>query len=69
MILPNPIIFTKPLNIWLGFIALFLLITQILVGKQIIKVPFFFHTRVIWKILIVVVLIHAFYGFEIYFLK
>lgn len=69
MILPNPIIFTKPLNVWLGFLALLLLILQILIGAQILKLPFWLHQKVIWIILLVVVLIHGFYGFEIYFLK
>ena len=69
MILPNPIIFSKPLNIWLGLLSLVLLIIQILVGSRIIKVPFIVHTKFLWKILLMVVLIHAFYGIEIYFLR
>lgn len=69
MILPDPIIFTKPLNVWLGFLALLLLILQILVGAQILKLPFWLHRKVIWVVLLIVVLIHGFYGFEIYFLK
>lgn len=69
MILPNPIVFTKPLNVWLGFLTLFLLITQILIGLRVIKVPFSVHTKVLWIILIIVALIHGFYGFEINFLK
>lgn len=69
MILPNPVIFSKPLNIWLGILAFLLLITQILIGTQILKVPFKIHTKIIWKILLAVVLVHAFYGFEIYFLR
>jgi hypothetical protein len=69
MIIPDPIIFTKPLHIWLGLVALILLITQILIGAKVIKVPFSVHTKTLWKILIIVALIHAFYGFERYFLK
>ncbi len=69
MILPNPIIFSKPLNVWLGLVTLVLLILQILIGARIIKAPFTVHTAILWKILLVVALIHGFYGFEIYFLK
>lgn len=69
MILPDPIVFSKPLHVWLGFLTLFLLILQILIGRRILKLPFSFHTNVVWKILIIVALIHAFYGFEIYFLR
>jgi len=67
--IPNPLIFGKPLSIWLGFLALALLILQILVGKQIIKLPFWMHMKVIWVALLIVVLIHAWYGFQIYFLQ
>jgi len=67
--LPNPILFGKPLNIWLGLLALILLILQILIGRRIIKVPFSYHTNIVWKILLAVVLLHAYYGFEIYFLQ
>lgn len=67
--IPDPLIFGKPLFIWLGFLALLLLFLQILVGKQIIKLPFVLHRKVIWLILLIIVLIHAWYGFQIYFLK
>lgn len=69
MILPDPVVFGKPLNVWLGFLTLFLLILQILVGTRILKLPFWVHTRVIWILLLIVALIHGFVGFEIYFLK
>lgn len=69
MILPDPVVLSKPLNVWLGFVTLVLLIIQILVGRRILKVPFSVHTDILWKILIVVALVHAFYGFEIYFLR
>ena len=69
MILPNPIIFDRPLNVWLGFLTLFLMILQILVGTRILKLPFWFHTRIIWILLLAVALIHGFIGFEIYFLS
>ncbi|HLB95610.1 MAG TPA: hypothetical protein VJK26_01750 [Patescibacteria group bacterium] len=69
MILPNPIIWGRPLNIWLGFLALGLLILQILIGARILKLPFWVHTRVVWILLLIVVLIHAYYGIQISFLK
>jgi hypothetical protein len=68
-IIPNPLIFGKPFHIWLGFLALALLLLQISVGKRWIKLPFWLHMKVIWIILLIVVLIHAFYGFQIYFLQ
>ncbi len=69
MILPDPLLFDKPLHLWLGLVTLLLLIFQILVGAQIIKLPFWTHKKLIWIILLTVALIHGFYGFEIYFLK
>jgi len=73
MILADPIIFTKPLHIWLGFVNLALLLTQISLGITLFrrggKRIIFFHTKVVWVILIIVVLVHAFYGFQLYFLK
>jgi hypothetical protein len=69
MILTDPIIFTKPLHIWLGLLAFLLLLLQISVGLRIIKLPFWVHQKLIWWILLLVVLVHGFYGFEIYFLK
>lgn len=69
MILENPLIFNKPLNVWLGFLALILLILQISIGARVLKLPFWIHTRILWIVLLIVVLIHAFYGFQIYFLK
>lgn len=73
MILADPIIFTKPFHIWLGFVNLALLLTQISLGITLIrrggKRVIFFHTKIVWVILLIVVLIHAFYGFQLYFLK
>lgn len=69
MILPDPLIFDKPLHVWLGFLTLFFLILQILVGSQILKLPFWTHKKLIWVILLILALVHGFYGFEIYFLS
>lgn len=67
--LPNPLIFGKPLNIWLGFLALILLLFQIALGKRWIKLPFTWHTKIVWIVLLIVVLVHGWYGFQIYFLQ
>lgn len=69
MILPDPIIFTKPLHVWLGMIIYILLVFQILTGLRIIRTPLWVHMRFLWIILIILATIHGFYGFEIYFLK
>jgi hypothetical protein len=73
MILPEPVVFTKPLHVWLGMIILLLVLTQISLGITLVKTGnrkvYFFHTRVVWVILIIIALIHGFYGFQIYFLK
>lgn len=69
MILADPIIYAKPLHVWLGFLALLLLLLQISIGLRILKLPFWVHRKIVWWVLLIVVLIHGFYGFEIYFLK
>lgn len=69
MILSDPLIFSKPLHVWLGMVVFLFVITQILIGTRILKVPFWIHTKIIWKIILILGLIHGFYGFEIYFLK
>jgi len=69
MILPDPIIFTKPLHIWLGMLTYSVVIFQILIGTRILKIPFWIHTKVNWKIILLLASIHGFYGFQIYFLN
>ena len=69
MILPDPLVFTRPLHVWLGLVLFVLVSLQILIGMRILKLPFWLHTRVIWILILVVMLIHGFYGFEIYFLR
>ncbi len=51
MILPDPLIFARPLHVWLGMIIFLILIFQISVGLKYIKIPFWYHTKVIWRIL------------------
>ena len=69
MILADPLVFTKPLHVWLGILTFIFVLIQILIGRRIIRVPFWIHTRIIWKIILGLAIIHGFYGFEIYFLK
>ncbi len=66
--IPNPIIFSKPLNIWLGLLTLLLILLQIGIGTRIIKLPFWVHTRVVWIALLAAALIHAWYGIQINFI-
>ena len=67
--IPDPIIFARPLHAWLGLLTLSLLILQILVGTRILKLEFYWHKKIIWVALLTVALIHGYYGFEIYFLR
>jgi len=72
MILQDPLIFTKPLHVWLGMLTFLLVVTQISLGIILIKTGKrqvrFFHTKIVWVIILIIALIHGFYGFEIYFL-
>ena len=65
----NYLIFGRPVFVWLGLITLILLILQILVGTIILKLPFFWHKKIIWVALLTFALLHAFYGIWIYFIK
>lgn len=69
MILPDPLIFSKPLHIWLGMLTFLFVLLQIGIGTRIIKLPFWVHTKIIWKVILILAIIHGFYGFEIYFLQ
>jgi len=62
-----PIVAGRPLNVWLGFVLLFLLIFQIMTGKRWIKVPFVYHRKNGW-LMAIVAFIHAFWGIGIWFL-
>ncbi|HEY3359329.1 MAG TPA: DUF2231 domain-containing protein [Polyangia bacterium] len=68
MPLRNPVLFSYPLNIWLGLLALCLLTLQIGIGTRLLKLPFWLHTRVVWIALATVVAFHGFYGVELTFL-
>ena len=61
-----PLLWGKPINIWLGIVLMVLLTLQILSGKHLIKLPFIFHRRN--AILIVLIAAaHAFFGLGIWF--
>lgn len=63
----DPLIFDKPLHIWLGMLTFLLILLQIGIGTRIIKLPFWVHTRIVWIAILVVGLVHAIYGIIIYF--
>ena len=63
-----PILWGKPIHLWLGLILILLLTFQILSGKRIIKIPFSFH-RHNAILIVVVALVHAFFGLGIWFLN
>lgn len=68
--LTNPLIFNKPLNVWLGFVLVILILLQISIGKGWIKLPFnTWHKNLLPWAIVIVMLIHGWYGFQIYFLK
>lgn len=58
----DPLIFDKPLHIWLGMLTFLLILLQIGIGTRIIKLPFWVHTRIVWIAILVVGLVHAIYG-------
>ena len=69
MILPNPLILSKPLHVWLGMLTFLLVILQILTGLRILKLPLWVHIKLLWRIILIVAIFHFIYGFQIYFLK
>ena len=62
-----PLIYGKPLNVWLGFLLLAMLAFQIFTGKRWIKLPIVYHRRNAMA-MTAVALLHAFYGFGLWFL-
>jgi hypothetical protein len=67
MTIPDPLIFQKPLHIWLGMLTFLCILAQIMIGLQILKVSFWVHTKILWKIILTLGLVHAIYGVSIYF--
>lgn len=66
-----PIIFDKPLYVWLGILLLPLLISQILTGIAMMKGKsgVLRYHKIIAILIIMVVIVHAFYGLSLWFLK
>lgn len=70
IIIPDPIIFKSPLRVWLGMILAVLVLLQMGIGKGIIKLNFnLWHRKIIPILIILILLLHFWYGFQIYFLK
>lgn len=61
-----PLLWGKPMNVWLGILLIVLLTLQILSGKRLIKLPFSFHRRNA-NLIAVVAIAHAFFGLGIWF--
>ena len=61
-----PLLWGKPINVWLGILLIVLLTLQILSGKRLIKLPFSFHGRNAILIAVVAAL-HSFFGLGIWF--
>lgn len=63
-----PLLWGKPINVWLGILLLALLTFQILSGKHLMKLPFSFHRRNA-IVIVLVAAVHAFFGLGIWFLN
>lgn len=56
-----------PIHVWLGMLLVALVLLQMAVGKQIIKLDhFLWHRRIIPILILLVLLFHAWYGLSIY---
>ena len=65
--LPIFYVFGLPIHVWLGMLLASLVILQMLVGKQIIKLNhFLWHRRIIPALILIVLFFHAWYGLSIY---
>ncbi len=53
-----PILWGQPIHLWLGMILLLCVIFQVLVAKQILKVPFKWH-RIMGYVILLLALIHG----------
>jgi hypothetical protein len=67
--IPDPLIFDKPFHLWLGLFGMVLLLIQAMVGKHIIKLPLWVHSKLIWITIFLVAVVHGYYGIQIYFFK
>lgn len=67
--LPVFYILGLPIFVWLGMLLAVLVILQMLVGKQVIKLDhFLWHRRIIPVAIIIFLILHAWYGIGIYWL-
>lgn len=56
-----------PIHVWLGMLLAALILLQMAVGKQIIKLDhFLWHRRIIPVLILLVLILHAWYGLSIY---
>lgn len=56
-----------PIHVWLGLLLAVLVLTQMGIGKGIIKINFnLWHRRIIPTLILVVLFFHAWYGLSIY---
>ena len=61
-----PLLWGQPINVWGGILLIVLLTLQVLSGKRLIKLPFSFHKRNAYLIVLVAA-VHAFLGLGISF--
>ena len=61
-----PVVFGLPLHLWLGILLLLLILLQVGIGSGVIRMPFVWHRRNGYVILLIA-LIHAFFGLGIWF--
>ncbi|TLM98421.1 hypothetical protein FDZ73_23490 [bacterium] len=66
LVISIPLLWDKPVNVWLGIILIFLLGFQVLTGKGIIKLPFTYH-RVNAMAIVLIAAVHAYYGLGMWF--
>lgn len=56
-----------PIHVWLGMLLAILVLVQMGVGKQIIKLDHkLWHRRIIPVLILIVLIFHAWYGLSIY---
>ena len=61
-----PILWGQPIHLWLGMILLLCVIFQILVARQILKIPFKWH-RIMGYVILLLALIHGFIAMALSF--
>jgi hypothetical protein len=61
-----PLVFGKPVNIWLGMVLAVLIVLQVLLGARVLKLPFVVH-RVNGFVILAIALAHGFIGYMVWF--